>query len=117
MRAAASTSSFSRVQLGCSTSVRKNGTWARSKASSTALRIRETSSMRRGSLARYSAAVRMIYVSIDVEASGPFPGLYYLVSVGAAPIVRLRDVWVVDRERTFYAELKPARSEEHTSEL
>ena len=59
----------------------------------------------------------MIYVSIDVEASGPFPGLYYLVSVGAAPIVRLRDVWVVDRERTFYAELKPARSEEHTSEL
>jgi hypothetical protein len=47
----------------------------------------------------------MIYLSIDVEASGPIPGLYSLCSVGAAPVVRREDGWSVDDARTFYVEL------------
>lgn len=49
----------------------------------------------------------MIYLSIDVEASGPFPGTHSLVSVGAAPVLREGPGWRVDRDRTFYAELRP----------
>lgn len=49
----------------------------------------------------------MIYLSIDVEASGPFPGLHYLCSVGAAPVGRVDGVWQVDRGGTFYVELEP----------
>lgn len=49
----------------------------------------------------------MIYLSIDIEASGPFPGLYWLCSVGAAPVVRREGRWAVDRDRTFYVELAP----------
>ena len=50
----------------------------------------------------------MIYLSVDVEASGPVPGLHYLVSLGAAPVVRAQGgLFRVDLERTFYAELSP----------
>ena len=40
-----------------------------------------------------------IYVSVDVEASGPAPGRYSLLSLGAC--------LVDDPARTFYAELQP----------
>lgn len=39
------------------------------------------------------------YLSVDVEASGPIPGLYSLLSIGACR--------VADPSQTFYAELKP----------
>jgi ribonuclease T len=38
-------------------------------------------------------------VSVDVETSGPIPGVYSLLSIGAC--------LVADRSQTFYAELKP----------
>jgi len=49
----------------------------------------------------------MLYLSIDVEASGPFPGLYSLVSVGAVPVIEGDGAWSVDEGRAFYIELKP----------
>ncbi|MGE0496066.1 MAG: hypothetical protein AB7S38_43075 [Vulcanimicrobiota bacterium] len=49
----------------------------------------------------------MIYLSIDIEASGPFPGLFSLVSIGAVPVLRKKNCWEVDEEQTYYAELKP----------
>ena len=30
----------------------------------------------------------IVYFSVDVEASGPVPGLYNLVSIGAVPVSR-----------------------------
>jgi ribonuclease T len=60
----------------------------------------------------------MFYLSLDVEASGPFPGLFSLVSLAAVP-VRQRNPkqrksktaeereWIIDEEHTFYVELKP----------
>lgn len=39
------------------------------------------------------------YISVDVEASGPIPGEYSLLSIGACV--------VSDKEKRFYAELKP----------
>lgn len=39
------------------------------------------------------------FISVDIESSGPVPGLYSMVSLGA---------WIVGEEgRTFYAELEP----------
>lgn len=50
----------------------------------------------------------MIYLSLDVEASGPFPGLYSLLSIGALPVVRTKTgSWFLDRTNTFYVEIKP----------
>ena len=49
----------------------------------------------------------LIYLSVDVEASGPFPGLFSLVSIGAVPVVQGPDGWSVAREHTYYVELKP----------
>jgi DNA polymerase III epsilon subunit-like protein len=46
------------------------------------------------------------YFSVDVEASGPVPGLFNLVSLGATPVTRGED----GRYRvgpSFYAEFKP----------
>lgn len=40
-----------------------------------------------------------IYISVDVEASGPIPGEYSMLSVGACVVGAT--------ERNFYAELKP----------
>lgn len=50
----------------------------------------------------------MVYLSVDVEASGPFPGIFSLVSLGAV-VVRpdSRGHWGVDEELGFYQELKP----------
>lgn len=48
----------------------------------------------------------LVYVSVDLEASGPVPGLYNLVSIGACPVVRRDAVWRASEER-FYVELQP----------
>jgi hypothetical protein len=42
---------------------------------------------------------REIYISVDIEASGPIPGEYSMLSIGACV--------VGDIARSFYAELKP----------
>lgn len=47
------------------------------------------------------------YVSVDVEASGPSPGRYSLLSIGACTVAR--------PQRTFYVELKPV-SDDFTPE-
>ncbi len=47
-----------------------------------------------------------VYFSVDVEASGPVPGLYNLVSIGAVPVGRDAESWKPEDER-FYVELKP----------
>lgn len=39
------------------------------------------------------------YISVDIEASGPVPGEYSMLSLGACVVGR--------REQSFYAELKP----------
>ncbi len=50
----------------------------------------------------------MVYLSVDVEASGPFPGLFSLVSLGAVVVRPNREgTWSVDEEHSFYDELKP----------
>lgn len=50
----------------------------------------------------------MVYLSIDVEASGPFPGLFSLVSIGAVAVKSTKDGhWAVDTELTFYEEMLP----------
>ena len=49
----------------------------------------------------------MIYVSVDIEASGPFPGQNHLVSIGAVPVRRLDGNWRIDSNQTFYCEIKP----------
>jgi len=48
----------------------------------------------------------IVYVSVDVEASGPVPGLYNLVSIGAVPVVFADGVWRAADQR-LYVELKP----------
>lgn len=40
-----------------------------------------------------------VYISVDIEASGPIPGEYSLLSIGACV--------VGDPDQSFYAELKP----------
>jgi DNA polymerase III epsilon subunit-like protein len=42
---------------------------------------------------------REIYISVDIEASGPIPGEYSMLSLGACV--------VGDKPKSFYAELKP----------
>jgi DNA polymerase III epsilon subunit-like protein len=42
----------------------------------------------------------MSYFSVDIEADGPAPGLYSMISFGAVVVEP-------DLNRTFYAELKP----------
>ncbi len=50
----------------------------------------------------------MQYLSIDIEASGPFPGMFSLVSIGAVPVVHDRGGrWSVDKDKTFYVEVQP----------
>ncbi len=54
-------------------------------------------------------AKAVFYLSLDVEASGPFPGLYSLVSVGCVPVYpgdEPDQPWYVGEER-FYREFKP----------
>ncbi len=40
------------------------------------------------------------YISVDIETSGPVPGIYSILSLGAC--------LVDEPDRTFYAELRPA---------
>ena len=54
---------------------------------------------------------REVYISVDVEADGPVPGRYSLVSLGAC-VAAIRgadaDIEIIDPElHTFYRELKP----------
>jgi DNA polymerase III epsilon subunit-like protein len=53
-----------------------------------------------------AAASDVVYFSLDVEASGPVPGLYNLVSIGVIPVGRADGSWVPEEER-FYVELQP----------
>jgi ribonuclease T len=46
------------------------------------------------------------YVCVDVEASGPVPALYNLVSIGAVPVRRDIETWRPADDR-FYIELRP----------
>jgi DNA polymerase III epsilon subunit-like protein len=48
----------------------------------------------------------IVYFSVDVEASGPVPGLYNLVSIGAVPVGLAGGSWRPEEER-FYVELRP----------
>jgi hypothetical protein len=57
------------------------------------------------------AGTREAYISVDVEADGPIPGPYSLVSIGAC-VAAVRDsggaIEIVDPElHTFYRELRP----------
>jgi DNA polymerase III epsilon subunit-like protein len=49
------------------------------------------------------------FISVDVEAAGPYPGRYSLLSIGAS--------LVSDPERCFYVELKPVNKETVDSAL
>jgi hypothetical protein len=49
------------------------------------------------------------YISVDIEASGPTPGRYSMLSLGACV--------VGDRSKTFYRELKPISDELVTSAM
>ncbi len=49
----------------------------------------------------------MIYLSIDIEASGPFPGLFSMVSLGAVPVLRREKTWTLDEDHSFYVEIQP----------
>ena len=48
----------------------------------------------------------IVYFSVDVEASGPVPGLYNLVSIGAVPVGEAGGRWQPEDDR-FYVELQP----------
>ncbi len=54
-------------------------------------------------------AAETVYFSLDVEASGPVPGLYNLVSIGVVPVSLDKDLFRPQDER-FYLELKPIAS-------
>ena len=48
-----------------------------------------------------------IYICLDVEASGPIPDPYNLVSIGAVPVERKSETWQVRSDDLFYVELRP----------
>jgi len=52
------------------------------------------------------AASRDVYVCVDVEASGPVPALFNLVSIGAVPVSFVDGAWRPDADG-FYVALKP----------
>lgn len=49
---------------------------------------------------------RDTFFSVDIEASGPVPGLFNMVSIGAVPVTHRDGAWRPGDER-FYVELKP----------
>jgi DNA polymerase III epsilon subunit-like protein len=53
-----------------------------------------------------ASGTETLYFSVDVEASGPVPGLYNLVSIGAVPVASEGGAHRPGTER-FYVELKP----------
>jgi ribonuclease T len=48
----------------------------------------------------------IVYFCVDVEASGPVPARYNLVSIGAVPVSRREGRWAPEEAR-FYLELRP----------
>ena len=50
--------------------------------------------------------VDITYFCIDIEASGPVPALYNMVSLGAVPVVRTGGKWIPSRE-DLYLLLRP----------
>src|SRR5258705_11360434 len=52
------------------------------------------------------SGTEIVYFSVDVEASGPVPGLYNLVSIGAVPVTLADGSHRPGTDR-FYVELKP----------
>jgi ribonuclease T len=48
----------------------------------------------------------LVFISVDVEASGTVPGFFDLLSIGAVPVLRQHGRYVVG-EPDFYVELKP----------
>jgi DNA polymerase III epsilon subunit-like protein len=54
-----------------------------------------------------SSDSKVVYISVDIEASGPIPGEYSMLSVGACK--------VGDMDKNFYVELRPI-SERFTEE-
>jgi DNA polymerase III epsilon subunit-like protein len=51
----------------------------------------------------------MLFISVDVEASGPVPSLYNLVSIGAVPVRgEPGGTFEIVKDASFYVELKPA---------
>ncbi len=52
------------------------------------------------------SADAVVYFSIDIEASGPVPALYNMVSIGAVPVRSRAGRWEPE-EDLFYVELKP----------
>ena len=51
--------------------------------------------------------VDITYFCIDIEASGPVPGLFNMVSLGAVPVVRGTDGRWVPTQEDYYAVLQP----------
>jgi len=52
------------------------------------------------------SADAMVYFSVDIEASGPVPALFNMVSIGAVPVRSRAGRFEPDEDR-FYAELRP----------
>lgn len=46
------------------------------------------------------------YMAVDIEASGPVPGLFNMISLGIVPVRLVEGTWVVD-EIELYQEYKP----------
>src|ERR1700677_4055426 len=55
------------------------------------------------------AKSREVYISVDVEAAGPVPATYSMLSIGA--------VIVDDPKATFYVELKPVNNKSIASAM
>lgn len=51
-----------------------------------------------------------LFISVDCETSGPFPGKHALLSIGAVVVRRDRDSWLTGDE--FYTELAPQEGAE-----
>ena len=49
---------------------------------------------------------REIFFCVDIEASGPVPALFNMVSIGAVPVSLRNGTWEPEEDR-FYVELKP----------
>jgi DNA polymerase III epsilon subunit-like protein len=49
---------------------------------------------------------REVFFCVDIEASGPVPALYNLVSIGAVVVSRQEGAWVAEDD-LFYVELQP----------
>ncbi|HET8946815.1 MAG TPA: 3'-5' exonuclease [Candidatus Polarisedimenticolia bacterium] len=49
---------------------------------------------------------REVFFCVDIEASGPVPALYNMVSIGGVAVSKVEQRWTVEDGR-FYVELKP----------